>query len=239
MKYFHILSVGIVLATALCGPAKAVDLPTMEPSPLLVVEENPAEFTLQPVPPPYPMTYVMDKREQNLMLVHEIAAEVGHQEILQAMLLQETNGGLHPTCMSNPHSPPSQRSYGLMQVQIVAARSILQRYPTLMDDYYPGRELKRVSDREIVNMLMTNPVANIRIAAYHFNLYLNMVKGDVSRAIAAYNVGIGGVTKLKSPAHYKYVVQVKQKLNAVVKPFNQAYGLTTTAQPDTQVVIDR
>lgn len=239
MKYFHILSVGIVLATALCGPAKAVDLPPVESSPLMVVEDNSLEFTLQSTPQPYPMSRAMDVRDQNLILVHEVATEVGHPEVLQAMLLQETNGGLHPTCMSNPRLPLRQRSYGLMQVQVVAARSILQRFPILMDAYYPGRELNRVSDWEIVKLLMKNPIANIQIAAYHFNLYLRMMGGNISKAIAAYNVGIGGVTKLKSPAHYKYVVQVMQKLNTVVKPFNQEYGLTMSEQPDTQVVIVR
>jgi hypothetical protein len=227
MKHAHTLSVGFVLAIALCGQAKAVDAPLLD-SPVWAASETPQTFTFAPVPEAYPMSATPDVRTRNLALVHKVASEVGNQEVMQAMLLQESGGGTHTTMVGNPRAPVSKRSYGLMQVQVVAARSVLQRYSQLMADYFPNRDVKRVRDGEIIKLLMTNPIANIRMAAYHFNLYLSLVDGEQDAAIAAYNVGIGGVKKLKAPSQYKYVVEVKHKLNTVVKPFNTMYGLDST-----------
>lgn len=227
MKSFHILSVGIVLVTALCGPANALDLQLESPCWTVDAEvELPKVYT----PTPY------DTIKQHLTMVYEIGSQYGHPEVLQAMLLQESNGGTHPTLIGSPGAPPNKRSYGIMQVQIATARSILKRYNYLQVEYFPDRTVGEVSDRELKVLLLTNHRANIEIAVVLFNLYLQMSNGNVDRTIAAYNVGIGGVQKLRSPSKFKYVREVRQKLKTVVKPFNEQYGLGTTKPTQRSVV---
>jgi hypothetical protein len=162
----------------------------------------------------------------NLRRVFQLGEPIGNPEILQAILLQESNGGLSER-IGNKDGLIRTRSYGLMQVQVVAARSMLQRVSSLKDDYFPDREYKSITDREIINLLLENDEANIKIAAHHFNLYLQLCKGDLDKAVAAYNVGIGGVKRIANPSTFAYVVAIKAKLKTV-RPFNLLNGLELT-----------
>lgn len=230
MKTFHILSVGIVLATALCGPAKALDL-QLE-SPIWTLSSEVQEFEL----PKVYATTPHDVKTQNLIMVHEVASKYGYPEVMQAMLLQESNGGTHPTLIGSPNAPPNKRSYGVLQVQVATARTLLKRYSYLHDMYFPDRAVSNVSDREIQTLLLRDHRANAEMAVALFDLYLRMSNGNVDRTIAAYNVGIGGVKKLRSPSNFKYVREVRQKMKTVVKPFNEQYGLGTTEPIQPSVV---
>lgn len=162
---------------------------------------------------------------EHLRTVFLIGSEVGHPETLQAMLLQETNGGLSDRVGAR-HEPAHRRSYGLMQVQIVAARSVLQRFSEVMDKYFPNRNVRSVTDREIVSLLLDNDEANVRIAAYHFNLYMKLSNGNWNKAVAAYNMGIGNAMKINNHGDVRYVREIKQKLATVVKVFNRNNELT-------------
>jgi hypothetical protein len=115
-----------------------------------------------------------------------------------------------------------------MQVQVVAARSILQRHPEMVKKYFPGRVYASLADEEIIALLLTNDEANIRIAATHFKLYMQLCGGDWDRAVAAWNAGIGGVENIPDPAEYDYVISVKSKLDNVVRSFNRKNNLTLT-----------
>lgn len=231
MKSFHILSVGIVLATALCGPANALDLQLESSIWDLSSEVQKYELPREYTPTP------LDATSQHLKTVYEVASEYGHPEVLQAMLMQESNGGTHPTLVGSPKAPISKRSYGVMQVQVATARHLLKRYEHLRDKYFPEREINRVPDKEIRTMLLKNHKANVEIAAVLFDLYLQISNGSVDRAIAAYNVGIGGVKKLRTPSTFKYVREVRQKLKTVVKPFNEQYGLGMTKPNQPSVIL--
>lgn len=219
MKSFHILSVGIVLATALCSPAKALDFQLESPIWNLSSEvqkfEVPRVYTVTPE----------DTKAAYLTMVYEVASGYKHPEVLQAILLQESNGGTHPTLIGSPNAHPDKRSYGVMQVTLKTARSLLERYAYLRDAYFPERPMSEVADREIKTLLLRNHRANIEIAAALFDLYLSTSNGDVNRAIAAYNVGIGGVKRLKNPASFRYVKEVRHKIQTVVIPFNETYNL--------------
>lgn len=221
MRLFQSLPVGIVLTVALCAPAKATQPPLVDPMVWNAVPEVHIDL---------PRTYMIDDdvKSQNLKLVYDITLKFGYPEILQGMLLQESSGGTIRSLIGSPHAHISKRSYGLMQVQTVAARSILMRHPELLNKYFPDRDLHTVKDKELVKLLMTNNEANITIAAYHYDLYLSVLNGNHDRTIAAYNVGIGGVTKLRNPSRFKYVREVRQKIETVVKPFNEKYNLKTT-----------
>lgn len=159
--------------------------------------------------------------EKNLRKVYEVGQEVGHPETLQAILLQES-GGVLPALRNK--QPSLTTSYGLMQVQINSAKSILTRYPQLMSLYFPERKVRSLSNKEVMELLIFNTDANIRIAAYHFNLYAEMSNGDLDRALAAYNVGIGAVKRITNPSKFGYVVDIKKRLVAI-HPFNRLHGL--------------
>lgn len=160
---------------------------------------------------------------KNLQRVYEIGQEIGNPETLQAIMLQESGGYLIKTIQ-----PPSKtRSYGIMQVQIVAARSMLSRNPELLELYFPDRKYRSLSDKEIVNLLVMDDDANMRIAAYHFKTYLDLCSGDWNKAVAAYNVGIGAVQRIPNPVKFGYVKAIKTRLQSI-RSFNQLQGLELT-----------
>lgn len=231
MRLFQSLSVGIVLTVALCAPAKALqDLPLVDP--LMLAYSDVPQLVI-----PHVYEIENDVKSQNLKLVYDIASKFGYPEILQGMLLQESNGGTVRSLVGSPKAKPSRRSYGLMQVQVVAAKSIFTRQPDLLEQYFPNRTVRSLRDGEVIKLLMTNPEANVTIAAYHYDLYLKLLNGNHTKTIAAYNVGIGGVKKLKNPARFKYVVEVKQKIETVVKMFNEKYNLNTATRRGNSVVL--
>lgn len=192
------------------------------------------EFQLRSVEPVKPL--VMESTSSGifsetmahyLKTVYIVGREVGNPETLQAILLQETRGG-QTEPIGNKESPVGKRSYGLMQVQVVAARSIFQRVPSLVERYFPDRKYSTIADEEIIALLLTNDEANVRIAAHHFKLYLQLCKGDWERAVAAYNAGIGAVNNIPVPAEFDYVVKVKAKMESDVRAFNRKNNLMLT-----------
>jgi hypothetical protein len=170
---------------------------------------------------------VKSSMSANMKKVFMIGREVGNAETLQAILLQESGGGAADP-VGTKGAPVGKRSYGVMQVQVVAARSILQRHPEMVKKYFPGRVYASLADEEIIALLLTNDEANIRIAATHFKLYMQLCGGDWDRAVAAWNAGIGGVENIPDPAEYDYVISVKSKLDNVVRSFNRKNNLTLT-----------
>jgi hypothetical protein len=159
--------------------------------------------------------------KQNMLKVRTIAKEVGHHETMQAILLQETNGGTsHP--VGNLKSPIGKRSYGIMQVQLVAGRSVLERRPELAERYFPDRKLSSVMDEEIIALLLSNDEANIRIAVHHFDIYHKLSKGNWMKAVAAYNMGIGNALKRASFDDVPYVKSIQKRISTTVKPFNKS-----------------
>jgi hypothetical protein len=163
----------------------------------------------------------------NLKKVFTIAKNFGHPETMQAILLQESGGGV-ANPVGNLASPVGKRSYGIMQVQVIAARSILTRYPEIFAKYFPDRMYSSVSDEEVISLLIANDEANIHIASQHFTLYLALSKGDWHKAVAAYNMGIGNANKRSNHSEYPYVRDVKTRLQSVIRPFNKANNLTLT-----------
>lgn len=164
---------------------------------------------------------------QNMKTVFAVGREIGHPETLQAILLKETRGG-QTEPIGNKGSPVGKRSYGLMQVQTVAARSVFQRFPEVYQRYFPTRKYNTIADEEIIALLLTNDEANIRIAAYHFQLYLRLSGGNWNKAVAAYNTGIGAVERIGDPAVFPYVVDVRAKIATEVREFNRKHQLQLT-----------
>lgn len=157
----------------------------------------------------------------NLRYAYAVGSEVGNPETLQAIMLQET-GGSKLAGVGNRNAPVGRRSYGLMQVQVVAARSILERYKHVRTKYFTGRSYRSIVDEEIIALLLTNDEANIRIAAHHFNLYLKISDGNWEKAVAAYNMGIGAVQNVSNYEEVAYVIEIKHKMEKV-RLFNEQH----------------
>jgi hypothetical protein len=155
---------------------------------------------------------------ENLKKVFMIGKEVGNPETLQAIMLQESGGA------SGVRS--NMGSHGLMQVQVVAARSVLQRFPPLLEQYFPERSYSTITNKEIIALLRTNDDANIRIAAYHFKLYLQLCRGNWAKAVASYNLGIGGAQNIENPSEFGYVRSIKARMNGAIRKFNLKHELT-------------
>lgn len=226
MKKFHmlanvaaIIAISVALAAGYVGYERSQEPMQLEPSVAEMIPQS--AMPAVEVPKRGGMT-------DNLLIVFYVGKEVGNPETLQAILMQESGGRAH-NAVGNTNSPVGKRSYGLMQVQLAAARSVLQRYPKVYNKYFAGRKYGSVMDEEIIALLLTNDEANARIAAYHFKLYLTMSDGDWDRAVAAYNAGIGGVENIPNPSEYQYVVDVREKMADVVRPFNQKHGLKLPA----------
>jgi Transglycosylase SLT domain len=164
--------------------------------------------------------------DSTLFKIHSIGQQYGTTELLQAISLQETNGGTSDLVGSR-HLSPINRSYGIMQVQIGTARSILSRDLALKETLFPGQSTKNISNQQLITLLMENDEANITIAAKVLQLYTTLCKGNIDKAVAAYNMGIGAVESLKHPSSFKYVVEVKNKLRTIVRPFNLLNDLPT------------
>jgi hypothetical protein len=164
---------------------------------------------------------------ENLSLVFNISKQVGDPETLQAILLQETNGG-RSELIGNKNSPVGKRSYGLMQLQVCAAREVLERNPDLFKSYFPGRKYSSVADEEVIALLLTNRKANVTMAAYHFKYYKKLAGGDWDKTVAGYNAGVVLMLKIKHPEEFGYVKDIRQKLTSTVRPFNREHGLQLT-----------
>lgn len=160
-----------------------------------------------------------DVLSSNLSKAFEVGTKVGNPYELQAIMLVESKGGMHPSLVNNPKAPIALQSVGLMQVQVATARSMMTRFfPSIREEYFPGRT--KISDSEIKKLLLTNHEANITIAAYVFKLYLEMCNGNKQKAIVAYNVGIGGVQKIKNYSKFPYARKVNAAMVNTVNPFN-------------------
>lgn len=174
----------------------------------------------------------IDSREtivDNMKLVYATSYTINPDiaTTMQSILLQETGGGVS-SLVGNPGAPKTQRSYGLMQLQVSAARSVLSRQPELCDEIFNDQQCNRkLSDDKIIHVLLTNPIANIKIATYHFQLYLSIVRGDWNRAVAGYNAGIGTALKMKNPGKFKYVQEISKKQTNLVDRFNEEHQVLT------------
>jgi len=163
----------------------------------------------------------------NMKLVFSVGKEVGEPETLEAILLQETDGG-RSSMIGNKESPVGKRSYGLMQVQVIAARDVFERHPDIFVRYFPKHKYRSISDEEIIALLLTDKEANARIAAYNFRDDLEQANGDVNKALVGYNAGFKIANRIKHHDQFDYVIGVRSKLNKIVKPFNQQHGLQLT-----------
>lgn len=156
-----------------------------------------------------------------LKMAYEIGKQFGLSETLQGILLVESNAGRAP--IADYKLPVAKRSYGIMQVQPGAARSVFTRVPHIMEQFFPHRSYKSITDSEIIKLLSYNAEANLIIATHHLNIYMTLASHRWDVAVAGYNMGIGGALRSANHAQRTYVKKVKRYIQQIVHPFNDKY----------------
>lgn len=140
-----------------------------------------------------------------LIMAYEIAKADGHKDprLFQGLLLQETNAGKithrkNSTC------------YGIFQIKVIAAREVLQRYPSLWDEF----NFRGKSDKEIISKLKHNERFNATIAS-RYGLVLKRLGYDTIEKLAlAFNLGPTGA-KSKNPRNNRYVRSVMKNIKSL------------------------
>jgi hypothetical protein len=156
------------------------------------------------------------KQIKLLALAKKEGEKIGFPETIQAILLQESLAGLLGP-VGDKGNGFGKRSYCPMQVKIVAARDVLKVYPDLGT---------WETNEELIAELLTNDKFCIKIGSLYFDLLYKNTK-NWNKALLAYNKGLHG-SRLGDSNNY--VFKIKQKINGVVKPFNNTY--LATGDPD-------
>jgi hypothetical protein len=182
-----ILALSLVAALAIFG---ALQLFQFVPTPIAnsVIAEKPADGVVggqvATVLPPNMTT----KQHQLLNLAYLVAKEnnMKEPELLQAVLLQETNAGaLKSYKVANPGK---DAYFGPMQIKLAAARDVLGRWPGMYEAF--GFHTK--TDDEVKANLILNERFNLDVAAKYLNILRTQYGLSGHALLIAYNRGPGG-----------------------------------------------
>jgi hypothetical protein len=152
-----------------------------------------------------------DKQHELLNMAYEVGVEakLKSPEILQAVLLQETGAGAATSY--NVANPGPNAYFGPMQIKLVAAKAVLQRWPAMFTEY--GFHTK--TDDEIKANLILNERFNMHVAA----MYLTILSRDYGfkgrELLNAYNRGPAGVKEVGTDYHY--AIGAQRKLAVAMK----------------------
>jgi hypothetical protein len=128
------------------------------------------------------------KQHQLLALAYTVAKEnnMKEPELLQAVLLQESNaGGLKSYKVANPGK---DAYFGPMQIKLAAARDVLGRWPGMYDTF--GFHTK--TDDEVKANLILNEKFNLDVAAKYLTILRTQYGLSGHALLIAYNRGPGG-----------------------------------------------
>ena len=133
-------------------------------------------------------------------------------KLVQAVLLQETIAGQLGR-LGHLSAPLGKRSYGVMQIKVVAARDVLHFKPELG---------KFNTDEQLITRLISDDAFNIRIASAYLAFLRTRMSND-NAALVAYNIGLNAARGVMDAADFKYVQSVKRYLAQVVKQYNAKF----------------
>lgn len=165
---------------------------------------------------PLGKAWLTDEQLDLLSLAYKVGYEDGgeaHAKLLQAVLMQETIAGQLGR-LGHLSAPLGKRSYGVMQVKVVAARDVLKWRPQFGEF---------ATDEQLIARLMVDDEFNIRVASAYLK-YLRRGANSDHQALVAYNLGPNAAKHVVDPAQYRYVLAVERYLSHVVMPFNGKFG---------------
>jgi len=160
-----------------------------------------------------------------MKLSHQYGELIGFPETMQAILLQETNGGRVRKTSSKSRNRFESASYGVMQIQPDTARYIMV---TIL-----GQDEKKIPpEHELKLLLRNNDNFSIHLATLYFkHLYDMYIKsGNLSgvawrKALLAYNVGPGTLKEYGMNFDPNdYINGIRDHLK-ILKEYNKTYQL--------------
>lgn len=157
--------------------------------------------------------HLTSRQARFLSMAHDIAAADGlpHPQLLQAILLQESNAGEQPSYkVGDSHLPTNKRSYGLGQIKLETAHAVLRRWPEMWEKF----GFQTHTDEEVIAKLIEDPAFNISIASKYL-LVLKSSGYSSDKALAvAYNKGPGGAQGVDVHTDL-YATSVSQHIRAL------------------------
>jgi hypothetical protein len=148
----------------------------------------------------------LSSKQQSLIdYAYQVAEEDGHKQpkYLVGVIRVESRAGEGDKFRIVKQGVGKAMSvfYGVAQLSIGAAKTAMQRFPDLWNDF------NTQTDDELKARLILDDWFNIRVASKY--LLLMGVNKNPDAGIAAYNVGLGGV-KLINPSLHEYTLKVKR-----------------------------
>jgi len=159
--------------------------------------------------------WLTPEQMQLLAMAYDIGYRDGgktHARLVQAVLLQETIAGQLGR-LGHLTAPLGKRSYGVMQVKVVAARDVLRKHPEFGSFN---------SDEQLITRLITDDEFNIRVASSYLKFLRRLTRSN-HQALVAYNIGMHAARRVLDAAEFKYVRKVERYLAVVVKRYNHKF----------------
>lgn len=125
-------------------------------------------------------------------------------EVLAGIIYQESKAGEAAKFRTSKHKKACDQTVGLGQIKTKTAKSVMRRFPELKQKF-------GIPDSQIENALAYNDKFNVAVASKYLVYLSTMYKGDA--LIASYNLGEGGVKKLRNPSKLPYVQVVNKHIS--------------------------
>jgi hypothetical protein len=143
-----------------------------------------------------------------ITLAYNTAKEDGlrQPEVLAGIIFQESKAGEAAKFRTSKHKKACDQTVGLGQIKTGTARAVLKRFPELKKKF-------GIPDSQITNALAHNDKFNVAVASKYLVYLSTMYRGDA--LIASYNMGEGGVKKLRNPSKLHYVRMVNKHIDTL------------------------
>lgn len=117
---------------------------------------------------------------------------------------QESHAGLYGP-VGDIQNGFGKRSYGLMQIKLLAANKILQLHPNLKHEYFQNRPI--TYDELIARLILDNQF-NVTVGMYYLEYLHDRFHLSWDEAVRAYNQGIVNRWNYKAHTYLKDVVKI-------------------------------
>jgi hypothetical protein len=199
-----ISTVYTALGVAVCALTLAYAKPIfMTPGTSVIAPMGGSQLGGAPISIKLPDT-LTKKQFELLSFAYSVAKADGHKypQYLQGIIMQETRAGdMKDYRVAGLTNKVGDRYFGVTQIKLAAAKDVMKKYPELWDKF------DTKTDEELEARLILDDHFNIRVAS-KYALMLGMNQ-DPTKAITAYNQGLGGAEKVE-PSTFGYTVKVKQ-----------------------------
>ena len=168
-----------------------------------------------------PLTFAVpenlsEKQHRILNAAYSIAKAIGLKkpELAQGILIQESQaGGLDSYKVAGQEFglKTNERYYGVGQVKLSAAKTVMNRFPQMWDKY----DFHTRTDEELIANLIMNDLFCVEISTRYLKILSDDYGYEGDKLVAAYNKGPSGVKAVENPSNLNYVQKVKQHIKNI------------------------